>query len=167
MFSALRQGYTVYVLEKGDTLSIKIGQVESVTQPRPKYSTYNPTVGFGANMETIVDVIVRIDNEKKEFIGVPSNLSIHSYGNYVLSESKDSMISEVESMLQSSKSVIESIDYHKKVITACEDILKQLNPVFAKEQERDGVIDNLKSEVESLRKDIAKMTALLSKAEND
>lgn len=167
MFSALRQGYTVYVLEKGDTLSIKIGQVESVTQPRPKYSTYNPTVGFGANMETIVDVIVRIDNEKKEFIGVPSNLSIHSYGNYVLSESKDSMISEVESMLQSSKSVIESVDYHKKVITACEDILKQLNPVFAKEQERDGVIDNLKSEVESLRKDIAKMTALLSKAEND
>ena len=99
MFSALRQGYTVYVLEKGDTLSIKIGQVESVTQPRPKYSTYNPTVGFGANMETIVDVIVRIDNEKKEFIGVPSNLSIHSYGNYVLSESKDSMINEVESML--------------------------------------------------------------------
>ena len=167
MFSALRQGYTVYVLEKGDTLSIKIGQVESVTQPRPKYSTYNPTVGFGANMETIVDVIVRIDNEKKEFIGVPSNLSIHSYGNYVLSESKDSMINEVESMLQSSKSVIESVDYHKKVITACEDILKQLNPVFAKEQERDGVIDNLKSEVESLRKDIAKMTALLSKAEND
>lgn len=167
MFSALRQGYTVYVLEKGDTLSIKIGQVESVTQPRPKYSTYNPSVGFGANMETIVDVIVRIDNEKKEFIGVPSNLSIHSYGNYVLSESKDSMISEVESMLQSSKSVIESVDYHKKVITACEDILKQLNPVFAKEQERDGVIDNLKSEVESLRKDIAKMTALLSKAEND
>lgn len=167
MFSALRQGYTVYVLEKGETLSIKIGQVESVTQPRPKYSTFNPSIGFNANMETIVDIIVRIDNEKKEFIGIPSNLSIHSYGNYVISESKDAMINEVESMLQSSKSVIESVDYHKKVITACEDILKQLNPAFAKEQERDGVIDNLKNEVESLRKDIAKMTALLSKAENN
>lgn len=113
MFSALRQGSLIYILEKGETLVIKIGQVESVTQPRPRYTPYNPSLGFNANMETIVDIIVRIDNEKKEYVGIPSNLSIHGYGNVVISESKDAMIEEVDGMLQSSKSILESIDYHK------------------------------------------------------
>lgn len=33
MFSALRQGSVLYILEKGETPSLKIGQVTSVTQP--------------------------------------------------------------------------------------------------------------------------------------
>lgn len=167
MFSALRQGSPIYILEKGQTLVIKIGQVESVTQPRPKYATYNPNVGFGANMETVVDITVKIGNDKKEYVGVPSNLSIHGYGDVVLSESRDAMISEVDGMLQSSKSILDSIDYHRNIIKDCEDILKQLNPAYAKEQERDGAIDSLKSEVETLRKEISKMSALLTKAETN
>lgn len=166
MFSALRQGSPIYILEKGETPTIKIGQIESVTQPRPKYQTYNPSVGFNANMETVVDLAVKLGNEKKEYVGVPSNLSIHGYGDIVLSESREALISEVDGMLQTSKSIVESIDYHKRMITACEDMLKQLNPAYAKEQERDGAIDGLKTEVESLRKEISKITALLAKAEN-
>jgi hypothetical protein len=34
MFSALRQGAVLYILEKGDTPKLKIGQIEGVTQPR-------------------------------------------------------------------------------------------------------------------------------------
>lgn len=166
MFSALRQGSPIYILEKGDKPIIKIGQVESVTQPRPKYTTYNPSVNFGANMETIVDIAVKIGGEKKEYIGIPSNLSVHGYGDVVISESRDAMISEVDGMLQTSKSIIESVDYHRNVMAACEEILKQLNPTYAKEQARDGAIDDLKVEVETLRQEIAKMTKLLSKTEN-
>lgn len=164
MFSALRQGSPLYILEKGETPSIKIGQVESVTQARPKYNTYNPSLGIGPNMETIVDITVKIGGDKKEYVGVPSNLSIHGYGDVVLSESRDAMISEVDGMLQTSKSIIESIDYHRKMINSCEEMLKQLNPAYAKEQERDGAIDNLKNEVETLRREISRMTALLTKA---
>lgn len=166
MFSALRQGSPIYILEKGESPSIKIGQVESVTQPRPKYQTYNPNVGFNANMETIVDIVVKIGNDKKEYIGIPSNLSIHGYGDIVISESRDAMISEVDGMLQTSKSIVESVDYHKKMITSCEEMLKQLNPAYAKEQERDGAIDGLKTEVESLRMEISKISSLLTKVGN-
>lgn len=165
MFSALRQGAPLYILEKGETPNIKIGQVESVTQPRPKYATYNPAVGINGNMETIVDITVKINGDKKEYIGIPSNLSIHGYGDIVISESRDAMISEVDGMLQSSQSIIDSIEYHKKMVIACEEMLKQLNPAYAKEQERDGAIDSLKSEVETLRKEISRMTHLLAKSE--
>lgn len=165
MFSALRQGAPLYILEKGETPNIKIGQVESVTQPRPKYATYNPAVGINGNMETIVDITVKINGDKKEYIGIPSNLSIHGYGDIVISESRDAMISEVDGMLQSSQSIIDSIEYHKKMIVSCEEMLKQLNPAYAKEQERDGAIDSLKNEVETLRKEISRMTHLLAKSE--
>lgn len=165
MFSALRQGQPIYILEKGEVPCIRIGQVESVTQPRPKYNTFNPNVGIGANMETIVDISVKIGNEKKEYIGVPSNLSIHGYGDTVITESKDAMISEVDGMLQSSRSIVESVDYHRGVIAVCEDILKQLSPSYAKEQERDDAIDTLKDEVATLRQDISKMMLLLTKSE--
>lgn len=159
MFSALRQGSPLYILEKGETPNIKIGQVESVTSPRPEYGNINIPYG-GVN--TLVDITVKVGGEKKQYVGIPSNLSIHGSGDIVISESRDAMISEVDGMLQSSKSIVESVDYHKKMITACEEMLKQLNPAYAKEQERDGAIDNLKSEVETLRQEISKMTALLT-----
>lgn len=85
MFSALRQGALLYILDKGENPNIKVGQIEGVTQPR-----FNPGSGFG----TFVDIAVKIDNEHKDFVGVPSNLSIHSYGNIVISESSDAMIQE-------------------------------------------------------------------------
>jgi len=164
MFSALRQGALLYILEKGESPHFKIGTVDSVTQPRPKYNTFNPSIPFNANMETIVDIKVNVDNEKKDYIGVPSNASIHGYGNVVISESRDAMVSEVNSMLQTSKQIVDSVDYHKKVIESCEEMLKQLDPDYAKQQERDNAIDSLKSEVGSLKNDMTKILNLLTKA---
>ena len=151
-------------MEKGEQPNFKIGTVESVTQPRPKYNTYNPSIPFGANMETIVDITVKIDNEQKDYIGVPSNASVHGYGNIVISENRDAMVAEVNSMMQTSKQIIESVDYHKSVIASCEEMLKQLDPDYAKQQERDDAIDSLKGEVGSLRDDMNKILNLLTKA---
>lgn len=155
MFSALRQGALLYILDKGENPNIKVGQIEGVTQPR-----FNPGSGFG----TFVDIAVKIGNEHKDFVGVPSNLSIHSYGNIVISESSDAMIQEINAMLRTSKSVLESVEYHQRVINACEDMLKEIDPDYAKQQERDDALDNLKSEVGSLKQDMNKILDLLTKA---
>jgi len=85
---------------------------------------------------------VRVGNEKKEF-SVPSNLTIHTYGDYTLSENKEAMISEVDSLLQGSKDALNNIEKYKSEIPAYENILKTLNPVYAKEQERDSAIESL------------------------
>lgn len=159
MFSALRQGAVLYILEKGDTPKLKIGQIEGVTQPR-----FNPQTGFGT---TIIDIAAKVDNERKDFVGVPSNASIHGAGNYVISENREAMISEVNGMLQTSKQIVDNIDYHRSVISACEDILRQLNPDYAKQQERDDAIDSLKQEVGSLKNDMSKILDLLTRAKTD
>lgn len=124
------------------------------------YPTYNPSVSLGTNMQTVVDITTRIDDEKKEFC-VPANLSLHTYGDYTLSESKEAMISEVDSLLQSDKDVLDSIDKRKDNISAYEKILKTLNPVYAKEQERDHAITDLSQRMDGLQDTLARLEQLL------
>jgi predicted DNA binding protein len=85
----------------------------------------------------------------------------------VISENREAMISEVNGMLQTSKQIVDNIEYHRNVISACEDILRQLNPDYAKQQERDDAIDSLKQEVGSLKNDMSKILDLLTRAKTD
>ena len=160
MFSTLRKGATIYILDRTDTPEVKVGYVDNVTTPRPMYPTYNPAASLGTNMQTVVDMTIRIGDEKKEF-SVPSTLSIHTYGDYTLSENKEAMISEVDSLLQSSKDVLDSIDKHKQAIAAYEEILKTLNPVYARESERDSAIDRITQQVDSMQNTLNRLESLL------
>lgn len=161
MFSGLRQGTALYVLDKSSEPKVVQGYVERVSIPHPMYPSYNPSVSFGANLQTAVDITVKIGDERKEFVGVPSTSVIHSYGDYVLSESKDSMIQEVTAMLENSKSIVANVEQHKSNIAACEDILKQLNPVYAKEQERDQAIDKISGRMDRIEDILARLEGRL------
>ena len=160
MFSTLRKGAIIYILDRANEPEVKVGYVDNVTLPRPMYPTFNPAVSLGTNMQRVVDITVRIGEEKKEF-SVPSDLSIHTYGDYTISESKEAMISEVDSLLQNSKDVLNSIDKHKKAVDAYENILKTLNPVYAKEQERDSTIDKLTQQVNGMQSTLSRLESLL------
>ena len=162
MFSGLRQGQTLYVLDKSSEPKVVMGYVERISAPHPMYPNYNPNVSFGANLQTVVDITVKVDNDKKEFVGVPSTSSIHSYGDYVLSESKDNMIQEVTSMLENSKSILSNVEQHKSNITACEKILKSLSPVYAKEQERDEAIESISGRMDKIENILARLENRLS-----
>lgn len=163
MFSGLRQGTTLYILDKSDKPKVVTGYVENITAPRPMYKTYNPQASFGMNLQTVVDIVVKVDNEKKEFIGIPSINTVHAYGDYVISETKEGMIQEVDAMLQNSKNVVSSVDQHKSNIEACEEILKSLNPVYAKETERDEAIDSLTKQVDSMQSVLTRLESYLAK----
>lgn len=165
MFSTLRKGSTIYILDRTSEPTVKVGYVENVSMPRPMYPTYNPQVSLGTNMQTVVDITTRIDNESKEFC-VPSNLSLHTYGDYTISENKEAMISEVDMLLKNSKDVVDSIDKHKKDITSYENILKELNPVYAKEAERDSAIGELSQRVDSIQDTLDRLEQLLRRKDS-
>ena len=110
MFSSLHQGSTLYILDKSTEPKVVTGYVQRISTPHPMYKTYNPAVSFGTNMQTVVDIVVKINDEEKEFVGVPSIGTIHSYGDYVLSETKESMIQEVDAMMQNSKNILDSVE---------------------------------------------------------
>lgn len=132
--------------------------------PRPMYPTYNPQVSLGTNMQTVVDIKTRIDNETKEFV-VPSNLSVHTYGDYTLSENKEAMISEVDSLLQDVTTKIDNMDKYKEDAEVYKKILKDLNPVYAKEQERDEAISDLNARMDDLQDVISRLDSFLRRNE--
>lgn len=167
MFSALRQGSTLYILDKTNDPEIKIGNIESVTLPRPMYNTYNPAVSFGTNMQTVVDITAKVGDEKILFECVPSNLSMHSNGNTVISENRESMIQEVDSLLQNSKQILDNVDKHKTIVASCEGILRELNPVYAKEQDRDAAIDDLTKQVNGMQTVLNRLETLLIRNTNE
>lgn len=162
MFSTLHKNSPIYVLDRMNDPEIKIGYIDSVSMPRPMYPTFNPQVSLGTNMSSVVDIKIRIDDQIKEFC-VPATLSVHTYGDYTISETKEGMISEVDSLLQNSKEIVSSIDKHKAAITSYENILKKLNPVYAKESERDGVITNLSQRVDSIQDSLDRLERLLKR----
>lgn len=165
MFSGLRQNSLFYILEKGDTVSLKIGQVVSVSNPQPKYNQYQPLQPY-AQPETTVDIKVKIGDETLDFKQLPSNLSIVNFGQngMVVSESKEAMCAEVEAMLRNSNSILDSIPYHKKVITSCDEMLRQLNPQFAKEKEQEEKIGVLEQKMGGIENTLSQMMGMLSEA---
>lgn len=163
MFSSIRQGNLFYILVKGEKLTLKIGQVESVSNPTPKYPTYTPGQPFGQQPEMIVDVKVKYEEDIMDFQKLPANGEVFAYPNVIVSDKKEAISSEVEAMLQTSKRTLESVPYHESVIESCDDILKTLNPQFAKEKQQEEKIGSLETEVKSIKGDLGDIKEMLMK----
>lgn len=160
MFSGVRQNNLFYILEKENEPKLKVGQVVSVSNPQPQFGQ-----PYGSPTESFIDITVKVDGEIMEFKKLPSSSSIadSGKGGVIVSDSKEVMNKEVESMLQSSQSILDRIDYHKKVVQNCNQILGVLNPRLAKEKERDDDINNLKTKIVGLEDKMDKILTILSK----
>lgn len=161
MLSALQQGSLVHIIDKTKDIKYIVGEVINRTDPVADYS--NPSLGI--NPPTFFDLTVKVDNETYEFKHLNSTLSIANNGNIVISETKEGLTPTVESILHNSKKMIdpENINYHKNAVASCEDILKKLNPVFAREKERDSRIQNLEDKVGGLDDKLDKILNLINK----
>lgn len=163
MFSGLRQNSLFYILDKGEELNLKVGQVVSVTNPQPKYKQYSPMQSY-TQPEMVVDVKVKVGDDSVDFKQLGANLSIDNSGNVVVSDSKEAMSSEVEAMLRNSRSIIDSVPYHEKVIQSCDAMLRELNPQFAKEKEQEEKIDALEEKMGGIETTLNQMMGILSEA---
>lgn len=163
MFQGVRQNGLFYILEKGDNLKLRVGQVVSVSNPQPKYGQFN-TPTFGSQPEMTVDVRVKVDEETMDFKQLNANASIANSGNVVVSDSKDAMSAEVEGLLRTSKAILESVPYHEKMLVACDNVLRDLNPSFKKEKEQEEKMTMLEGEVIGIKDTLNEMMGLLSNA---
>lgn len=162
MFQGIRQNNLFYILEKGEKLNLKVGQVVSVSNPQPKYNQFPTTPTYGMQPEMVVDVKVKVGEETLDFKQLNANHSLANSGNVVVSDSKDAMMAEVEGLLRTSKQIIESVPYHEGVIASCDTILRELNPQFAKEKEQEEKIGALEMRMGDIDSKLDKMFEILS-----
>lgn len=163
MFSNLRQNSQIYILHKEATPYIETGQVVSVSSPVPKF----PVTNFMAPQELVVDVVVKVNDNNITLQKLPANLDIADQGigngAVVITTSREAMNAEVDSLRQKSLSIINSVEYHQKIVQDCEILLQRLNPEFAEQRQQKQEIDTLKSQLEDMRNSMKELTALLKK----
>lgn len=158
----MRQSGTVYIQTKGDTPALKTGVVQSVSSPVTKFGTQLMPGQF--QQDTVIDLTVKVGDELLTFKQLPSASVIASSGNMVVSESRDAMVAEVENMIRTSKEVLESVDYHRNALEACESIMCSLNPRLAEEKEQKVKIETLERKIGGIEASLENMTEMLSKA---
>lgn len=145
--------------------TLRIGQVISVSDPQQKFpTTYIPNQV--PNFDTTVDVKVKVGEQQLNFEKLPSTAQIANSGTngVVVSDSRDAMCAEVDSMLRQAKGILESVDYNKAVVESCDEIIAKLNPQIAKDKQQEQDISNLKSDMNGVKGTLSEIKSLLSDA---
>lgn len=166
MFSNLRTNSQLYILHKESTPYVEVGQVLSVSQPQPRF----PVANFMSPQELVVDVVVRINGNDITLQKLPANLDVADQGTangtLVITTSREAMNAEVDSMRQKSLGILNSVEYHKKIVQDCEVLLQRLNPEFAEQKQQKQEIDMLKSQMSEMMNGMKELMAQLKSKED-
>lgn len=162
MFQSLRQNSIIYILKKG-VPSLETGYVVNTTNPIPKYPTT-----FGQSQNLVMDIIVKVNGQDIPFKQVPANVDIADFGTsgVVIADNRDAMNSEISALKQKSSELLQSIDYHKRVVESCDKMLSDINPEFAEKQAQQAEINALKLQVSDLSKNITDLLNQIKTKEN-
>lgn len=162
MFSNLRANSQVYILHKEASPYVEIGSVVSVSSPVPKF----PVTNIMQPQEMVVDVTVRINENTVTLQKLPAGLDIADQGangNVVITTSREAMNAEVDALRQKSLGIINSVEYHQKIVQDCELLLQRLNPEFAEQKQQKQEIDALKQQVSEMMSSMKDLMSQLQK----
>lgn len=142
-----------------------------VVEVKDKFSTYLSRKPVPAGTQiTNREYWIPFSSLKEEIL-IDYNKFINKYKDQLdyYKESIDKFKEESDNLNKLNKIILtnkEDIDYIKKLVSDCEDVLKELNPVFAKDKERDDRINGLDSKVTSMEGKLDKILNVLSANNN-
>ncbi len=150
MFSNLSKGSVLYGLDKRDGVTLFTATVDSVSLALP--NMMNMPMG-----QSTLNIKATVKGKQGDFLNVPSTNAIYDMGNMVLADNKDSLVNYATMELQNSRSIVNSMDVHKRLIEQYESILADLNPSMSGNTE----VKELRSEISDLKSQLAEALALL------
>ena len=159
MFSNLKEKDIIYILDKSNDISVKLGTITHINNTNTPYYNITPTeIEFNAD----------VNGDNYEFKKIPASMSIYCPNkDIVISDNKEDLLREYDNMVKLSKQVLDSIPYHQKVIESEEAVLAVLNPKYAEVKEQKKQLENLETRVGGVEQGISDiknmLTSLLSK----
>lgn len=163
MFSNLRQGNLVYVINKQDKLSVSIGQLIE-TNAIDFNKGYLPVNG-----NTLINITVNIEGVERKFGNLPGGQSVVSYdnGTTILVDNVDIATAEVRNIIKQSQMRLDSKEYDEKIVASGDDALRKLNPQYDKEKKQEEDIANINKRIDDMSDKFDKLINALSKNENE
>ena len=166
MFSGLRAGTPLYIFDKNKP-ALSIGEVIGVTMPtNPLNGVFNAALG---NPAMAVDIKARVDGADVSFTRMPANAVIADFGQsgVVISESREAMLSEVESYRNAAIKALQEEGRNRAIIASCDDIVLTLNPQARKDAEYSKEMADIRSQVASLSGQIEQISGMLAQFLNN
>lgn len=144
MFQNLKKGSSVYVLDLREVPKFYTATVKEVGTP------YYPQPTPG-QMNPFMQQYVNISLDNGESWGVRANMDVESKNGITVSMTRDGLMPILTAANKESLDVINSVDRHRGNLKAYEQILKELDPGYAKAKEQDEEIKRLSSELASMK----------------
>lgn len=161
MFSNLSKNQQVFIIDKREDGVLKVGIVDEIKRYDNQYQ-----VNLGIAPTMPFDVVVKYEDGSVEtFPQMPPTQCVQTFnnGNIIVCENRDIAQSEVEKINAYSKRHIELVPHFEKLISSSEKMLRQLNPNYAKQQQTDEDIKNLKADVRSVTDTLSEMKGMMAK----
>lgn len=158
MFSNLSKNQQVFIIDKREDGVLRIGVVDEIKNQNPYAIGLTPTIPF--------DITVKYEDGNTEtFPQLPPSQSVQTYnnGDIIVCDSREVAQNEVEKINAFSKRHIELVPHFEKLISSSEQMLRQLNPNYAKQQQTDEDIKNLKADVRNVTDTLSEMKGMMEK----
>lgn len=163
MFQNLRQGDAIYIIDKANVPFLKMGMVVSTGAPIAVAPTTTNGLLMGLNQQMEITVRANVDGQEGDFSHLLTTENVHDYGNMVVTDSRESALSEIDKIRLKAQGELDRKDVNVATVEACEEMSKTLNPTYAKEKERDEAIDNLSDRLDGIEGAMEKILKLLNK----
>ena len=163
MFQTLSQGATLFILYKNEP-RLERGRIISVNTHLPQYNPAQPQAMLNG---MVTDITVAVGSETIPFVGLPASASVANFSDrgMFVSEDQGSAVSEITSMRDNSKRIVESYEDHKAMVDKCEALLLSLNPDKQKELQAAKEMEELKGQLAEMKKMLSAVLGTKSKEE--
>lgn len=149
MLGEIKENARIYVLDTRKRPVLLDGVVVEIQPPKTQFG--QPALPGNSMLPAFSDMSIRVDGEVLDFRQVALSKNIMDYGNgWVISNDRDAMYAYIDNLGQVSAARLRNRPVDEEIVAACEEIKPLLNPTIAKERERDKVIDERFSRLESM-----------------
>lgn len=142
-FRELKQGYSIYVLDK-DSMCVKQAKVMSVSTP------HIDKRGFEIGASLVVDVVLDIDGAIATYT-FKEDTETGFFGTNVITVDKQNIVREVEVVKTQSEEALSQVDIHKDRLSKCNEILAEFNPAIKEKQAIDQRFVKLEGSIDEIK----------------
>lgn len=142
-FRELKQGYSIYVLDK-DSMCVKQAKVVSVSAP------HIDKRGFEMGASLVVDVVLDIDGAVATYT-FKEDTETGYFSTTIITIDKQNIVREVEVVKTQSEEALSQIDVHKDRLSKCNEILAEFNPAIKEKQAIDQRFVKLEGSIDEIK----------------
>lgn len=163
MFQNLRQGDTIYVIDKSGVPFLKMGVVINKSNPMSVTPTQTTGLMLGLNQQMEITLRANVGGQEGDFPHLLTIEDTHDYGNMVVAGTREAALSEIDKIRMTSQGELDRKEYNEKTLESCEEMSKTLNPAYAKEKERDKAITSLNDRLDGIEDTMSQILKHLNK----